>query len=244
MKDRNYPIPYADEHEEKISDMVLYRQRQCGGGDLGLAYLYEMGFLVPQDLKIAARLYREKYEHCENLYSFEEYFRELGYPYQKRSKIYNEENGMFIRCKKWYPEVGEKLYEPKIKTPEDIAQLERKAEVEDDSSIAVDLACKYISGNFVPRDEKKAIYWLHKAARYKDEHFYAMVALGKCYEYGIIVKQDLSKAIRLYKRYLEWELYGPNEYIEELYRRHCQKLGIEYRDIYDGISEDITYDIE
>ena len=67
MKDRNYPKPYADEHEENIGDMVLYRQRQMEGGDLGLAYLYEMGFLVPQDLKMAARLYREEYEYLYNL---------------------------------------------------------------------------------------------------------------------------------------------------------------------------------
>ena len=242
MKDRNYPKPYADEHEENIGDMVLYRQRQREGGDLGLAYLYEMGFLVPQDLKMAARLYREEYEHLYNLYSFEEYFRELGYPYQKKSKIYSEENGMFLGCKNSNKKRSEDCYKPKIKTPEYVAQLERKAE--DDSSAAVSLAWEYISGDLVPRDEKKAIYWLHKAARYKDEYFSAMVALGKCYEYGVIVKQDLSKAIRLYKRYLEWELYGPNSYIEELYRRHCQKLGIEYKDIYDGIKEDITYDIE
>lgn len=244
MKDRNHPIPYADEHEEKISDMVLYRQRQMSGGDLGLAYLYEVGFLVPQDLKMAARLYREEYEHHYNLYAFEKYFRELGYPYLKSSKIYEEECGMFLGCKNADQKMREDCYKPKIKTPEDVAQLEREAEVEDDSSAAGDLAWIYISGSIVPRDERKAIYWLHKTARYEDEHFAAMVALGKCYEYGVLVEQDLSKAIRLYKRYLEWELYGPNSYIEELYRRHCQKLGIEYRDIYDGINEDITYGIE
>ena len=55
-----------------------------------------------------------------------------------------------------------------------------------------DLAVRYSEGDGVGKDPERAFYWFSEAALLGDVR--AIAALGRCYQFGSGVEQDLEKA--------------------------------------------------
>lgn len=60
------------------------------------------------------------------------------------------------------------------------------------------LALRYYEGNGVARNEKTALKWFSMSAR--QGYPPAQIELGDFYCYGLVVKQNIGKAIALYKK--------------------------------------------
>ena len=63
------------------------------------------------------------------------------------------------------------------------------------------LALRYYEGNGVARNEKTALKWFSMSAR--QGYPPAQIELGDFYCYGLVVKQNIGKAIALYKKAME-----------------------------------------
>ena len=191
-----------DEREQQFLDVEVPRMmsemwRNYDSG-IGMAFMFDEGFLVEQDKKLAARLYDKHLYHDrdDELHSAE--FRD----------ILNRKVNFMVEPTNCFHEPFDKEYAQYEGSANATALLdklwERGYEVMQ-PTLANDVVEEVIHDKF----------------RYS-----APYILGHIYCKGVFVEPDYDKSIYWFRYYIEDEIMPDNEQVEDIYRHYCGRRGI------------------
>ena len=184
--------------DEEVPRMMSEMWRNYDSG-IGMAFMFDEGFLVKQDKKLAARLYdRHLYLGEEEKELHSDKFRDI---FNRKVYFMVEDNYRFYDVlKKEYAQ-----YEGSANATALLDRLwERGYEVMQ-PTLSNDVLERVIIDRF----------------RYN-----ASYVLGHIYCKGIFVEPDYDRSIFWFRDYIEDEIMPDNEQVEEIYRHYCDRRGI------------------
>ena len=197
-----------DEREQQFLDVEVPRMmsEMCRNYDsgIGMAFMFDEGFLVEQDKKLAARLYdRHLYDDYHvHLESVE--FRD----------ILNRKVNFMVEPTNCFHEPFDKEYAQYEGSANAAALLDRLWER------GYEVMQPTLSNDVVEEV-------IHDKYRYS-----APYILGHIYCKGVFVEPDYDKSIYWFRYYIEDEIMPVNHEVEDLYRHYCDRRGITLHMIY------------
>ena len=191
-----------DEREQQFLDIEVPRMmsemwRNYDSG-IGMAFMFDEGFLVEQDKKLAAGLYDRHLYNDYHVHLESAEFRD----------ILNRKVNFMVEPTNCFHEPFDKEFAQYEGSANATALLDKLWEQIDEvmqPTLANDVLERVIIDRF----------------RYN-----ASYVLGHIYCKGIFVEPDYDRSIFWFRDYIEDEIMPDNEQVEEIYRHYCDRRGI------------------